>query len=172
MQPKTLTSQCLFPFPPSNHYFIWSAIYSQQAGWERYEILTSHEENCICTYVHEKIGKGEWKPMEELSPLSDTHSLRLTALFPSSVWLHPLRLSEEACGPQDSLGAGDLACALTFSSCSSSLSKSLTTGLALPRFGLFLPFPVSRPFSSFLLSLIFTFTDFARVGTKEITVRV
>lgn len=51
--------------------------------------------------------------------------------------------------------------ALTFSSCSSSLSKSLTTGLAFPRFGLFLPLPLSRAFSSFLLSLIFTLTDLA-----------
>lgn len=56
---------------------------------------------------------------------------------------------------------------LTFSSCSSSLSKSLTTGLAFPRFGLFLPFPLSRPFSSFLLSLIFTLTDFATTKTKD-----
>lgn len=56
---------------------------------------------------------------------------------------------------------------LTFSSCSSSLSKSLTTGLAFPRFGLFLPFPLSRPFSSFLLSLIFTLTDFATTKTEQ-----
>lgn len=60
---------------------------------------------------------------------------------------------------------------LTFSSCSSSLSKSLTTGLAFPRFGLFLPFPLSRPFSSFLLSLIFTLTDFATVETKQTAMR-
>lgn len=61
--------------------------------------------------------------------------------------------------------------ALTFSSCSSSLSKSLTTGLAFPRFGLFLPFPLSRPFSSFLLSLIFTLTDFATKKTIQTAMR-
>lgn len=68
-------------------------------------------------------------------------------------------------------GCGPVPAPLTFSSCSSSLSKSLTTGLAFPRFGLFLPFPLSRPFSSFLLSLIFTLTDFATVKTKQTAMR-
>lgn len=91
-----------------------------------------------------------WLPAlrNEISPAS----------LPFPFWIKAVRREgrrERASGLQPKPAA------LTFSSCSSSLSKSLTTGLAFPRFGLFLPLPLSRAFSSFLLSLIFTLTDLA-----------